>query len=128
MASSTPATTGPSIAASVPKPASSAFADGSSSGSSSRAGHVASAGRLNVYSPAESDANTYSGHSNGSSSNAFTAMSADITARISVRHDHEPAALDRVGERTTDDREHEAPAPARTSPSSPTASVDPVIS
>ena len=54
----TPASTGPAMAAIVPKPASSAFDDGSRSGGSSRAGHVDIAGRLNVYSPAESVANT----------------------------------------------------------------------
>ena len=48
VASNTPATTGPSIEPNVPNPASSAFTDGSRSGSTSRAGHVSSAGRLNV--------------------------------------------------------------------------------
>ena len=44
----TPAATGPSIPIAVPNPASSAFELGNSSGSRSRAGHVSSAGRLNV--------------------------------------------------------------------------------
>jgi hypothetical protein len=42
------AATGPAIEPNVPKPASSAFTDGSRPGSTSRAGHVSSAGRLNV--------------------------------------------------------------------------------
>ena len=54
----------------VPSPASSAFEEGSSSGSSRRAGHVSSAGRLNVYIPADKNAKTYSGHSSGSVSGA----------------------------------------------------------
>ena len=43
-----PASTGPAMPAIVPKPASSAFDEGSRSGGSSRAGHVDIAGRLNV--------------------------------------------------------------------------------
>ncbi len=45
---STPASAGPAIPASVPKPDSSAFDDGSSSAGSRRAGHVETAGRLKV--------------------------------------------------------------------------------
>ncbi len=45
---STPASTGPAIAAMVWNPASSAFDDGNRSGGRSRAGQVDMAGRLNV--------------------------------------------------------------------------------
>ena len=40
-----------------------------------------------------------------------------------MHHDHEPPALDRVGERAADDREHEHGDSAQR-PSSPTASVE----
>ena len=42
----------------VPKPASSALDEGSRAAGRSRAGHVDSDGRLNVYMPADSVANT----------------------------------------------------------------------
>ena len=48
VANNTPPTSGPTMLAKVPNPASSALDDGSSSGSSKRAGQVSSAGRLNV--------------------------------------------------------------------------------
>ena len=48
VANRAPAATGPAIEPNVPKPASSAFTDGSRPGSTSRAGQVSSAGRLNV--------------------------------------------------------------------------------
>ena len=54
----TPATTGPSMPTAVPKPASSALDEGNSVAGRRRAGHVESEGRLNVYMPADSVANT----------------------------------------------------------------------
>ena len=127
MKSRKPAATGPSIESSVPKPASSAFADGSRSRASSRAGHVSSPGRLNVYKPAEMNAKTYRGQSSGSSRNALTAMSADKAARIvcvvivSRRRSSASAnAPPRIGKTST--------GTSSTRPIRPTASVEPVIS
>lgn len=73
------------------------------------------------------NANTYSGHSSGSWRNAFTAMNADITTRIrwvtivSRRRSRASAkAPPTIGNTKT--------GISSTSPISPTASVDPVIS
>ena len=84
VANKTPPTSGPTMLAKVPKPASSALADGSSSGSSRRAGQVSSAGRLNVYRPADRKAKTYSGHSSGVLREALSAISSDIPASATL--------------------------------------------
>ncbi len=104
---STPASTGAVIRIAEPSPLSTALTDANSSGSTRRAGHVSSAGRLNVYIAADTNANTYSGHSIGSGRKAFTAISALIAARIGERDRDEAAPLRGVGDGPPDDRRHE---------------------
>ena len=107
VANKTPPTSGPTMLANVPKPASRALDEGSSSGSSRRAGQVSSAGRLNVYSPADRKANTYSGQQQRCASDGVERHQQRHPRQHHVGDDHEPAPVHRVGGRTPDDREHE---------------------
>ena len=74
---------------------------------SSRAGHVYSAGRLNVYSPAESEREHVERPEQRLVEHRVHGHERRHHGEHRVRHDHEPPALDRVGERASDDREHE---------------------